>query len=191
MGKILINGVRKKVLIAATNYYGASFKVDVYDDDTQAYLAGGVPMVEVTEPVTAYSSTINGGAAADVKIIDVTDVTGLSPADRVDINGSIYRVVSVDSATSQIELHRPLVAAAADQDTIVRVGNMGIYRVDLLVTNPGVFILQGKDTVYGLQVSDSVTVKDKSIEEMFTETTVQINENEQIIRETSSWAIIV
>ena len=192
MGNIIKNGVSKKVFFSAANYYGANLKVDVLNDDDSTYIVNKVPMTEISEPVDAYSGTTSGAAVKDVKVIVLTDVTGLIASDRVSIGNEIYRITAVNAATNEITLHRGLVADVADGTAVDRVGNMGIYKINLFVTVPeGAFIIQAKDTKYGLQLSDSITVKDNSLEDLFEITNSEINENERVIRETSSYTIII
>jgi len=191
MGNVIINGEEKKIFFSAANYYGANMKVDVLDDDLNEFIVNGVPMVELIEPITAFNTTVVGAHAKDTKVVILTDVSGLTASDRININGEIYRIVSVDIGAVSITLHRGLIGAVADTSSVVKVGNMGIFKIRLIVTRNGYFVIQAKDTKFGIQKSDSITVKDVSLESMFTFTNNSISNNERIIKETSSWSIII
>jgi len=185
----VIRGIKEKVYFSAPGHYGTTVNIDVYDDDNGVYLIQGVPALEVSEPVSAYTGTIAGINTAGVTVVNVTDVTGLTPSDRVTIGSDIYRLTAVDTTNNQITIHRPLAVDTADLDPITRVGNMGIFRIDLLIVNLGTYLLQAKDSKFGIQMSESVTAIDKGITELIDQVTVEVNQNEALIKGTNAWTI--
>lgn len=189
MGNVVIKGKEEKIFFSASNYYGANMKVDVFDDDLGVFINQGVPMTEMLEPITAYTSTITGDTAKDTKVVVVDTTTGLVSSDRVSIDGDIYRVTDITGNT--ITLHRGLASNVIDGAVIDKVGNMGIFRIRLIITKNGDFVIQAKDTKFGIQKSDSISIKDQSLEDMFTFTNSEINQNERIIKENTSFSIII
>jgi len=191
MGNVIVQGVTEKVFFSATNYYGANITASVLDDSANTFLAQDVPMVELVEPITAFTTTTSLAALKGETVITVTDATGIALTDRVDINGEVFRVISKDATLSTITLHRPLEADALAGVNVIKVGNIGVFRIDLFITQAGYFVIQAKDTKFGLHKSDSVTITKESIESMFATTTKEINVNEQILRDTSSYTILI
>jgi len=189
MGNVVIKGIEEKIFFSASNYYGADMKVDVFDDDLGTFIHQGIPMLEMEEPVTAFSATVTSDAAKDNKLITLDNTNGLVASDRVSISGSVYRITNVSG--TNVTLHRGLDTTVITGTSVNRVGNMGIFRIRLIITKMGDFVIQAKDTKFGIQKSDSVTIKDKSIEDMFEFTNTEINYNEKIIKETSSFSIII
>jgi len=189
MGNVIIKGKEEKIFFSAANYYGADMKVDVFDDDLGEFIHNGVPMTEMVEPVTDFSGTIVGDTDKDTKVVVLNTTTGLSASDRISIGTGIYRVTGIDGTS--VTLHRGLEANITDSTAVERVGNMGIFRIRLIVTKNGDFVIQAKDSKFGIQRSDSVSIKDQSLEDMFEFTNTEINENERIIKETSSFSIII
>jgi len=191
MGKLIFNGISKKIFLSACNYYGASLRVSVLDDDANEFLAENVPMTEIVEPVTAFDTTVTTVANKGEKVVTVNKVTGLSKSDRIRVVNEVYRVVDIDIVGKNITLHTGLLEDIPVDGVIERVGNMGIFKIQLAVTRNGYFVIQAKDTKFGLQHSESLTVKENSIETLLEYTNVEINENERVIRETSSYTIII
>jgi len=191
MGNVIIKGTEETIFFSAANYYGANMKVDVFDDEQDEFIVNNVPMTELVEPITAFDTTVVGDTATDTKVIMVNDVSGFTASDRVDIGGEIYRITNVDAGVKSIALHRGLVKDSLDGDAVSKTGHMGIFKIKLIVTRNGYFVIKAKDTKFGLQKSDSLTIKDQSLEDMFEFTNTQVNENERIIKETSSWSIII
>jgi hypothetical protein len=189
MGNVVIKGIQEPVFVATPNYYKASLKLSVLDYESNEYIVEDVPMTEISEPVTDFTAKTDGAFVTDDKIIKLTTVDGLRVSDRLSIGNEVYRVTKISG--NDVSLHVGLMEDIADQADVTRVGNLGIYKMDLFVTREGVFILQARDTKFGLQKSDSLTVKDRSLEDLFEFTNVNIDENERIIKETSSWSIII
>jgi len=190
MGNVVIKGQQEKIFFKAANYYNADLKVDVYDDDNGGYIVNGVPMTEIVEPVEDVTTTVVEDAAKDDTIIELDSTDGLSASDRINVDGEIYRIITVNSDNT-VKLHRGLIKDVAKDADVTLVGNLGIYRVTLFITTSGNFVIQAKDKKYGLQLADSISIKENSLEDLFTYTNTNIDENERIIKETSSFTIII
>jgi len=120
MRGIYIQDVTDKVTISALNYYGADFKVDVYDQDTNTYIYQNLPMIESAEPITNISTLVSENRTAGVESIKVNSVTGYQIHDRT------LTTVNISGA-------------------------LGLYWLDLTMSNIGTFLIKAKDSVYGLQ----------------------------------------
>lgn len=188
---IVYKGKSKKIFFSASNYYGADLKASVLDDDAGEFLVTAVPMIELIEPIAPNSTTTVGVNEKDSTLISVDSVNGFIKSDRVSIGGSIYRIINIDTVNNRLTLHIGLREDVIENTDVIRVGNMGIYKIHLVLTRNGYFVIQAKDTVYGIQRSDSITVKEESLEDLVSLTNIEINENERIIRETSSFTIII
>jgi len=191
MSDVILSGINEKIFFKAPNYYGANIKVGVFDDNTGEYIVESVPMTEIIEPVADVTVTTDGEFAKGDKVITVDNADDLYKSNRVEIDGEVYRIVDIDKTEKTITLHKGLIEDSENGNDVELVGNMAIYRIMLLVTRPGIFIIQAKSLKYGLQYSDSITVKEDSLEDMFKTTTAEINENERIIKETSGFQIII
>lgn len=191
MGNVIIKGTTKKVFVSATNYYGANLTVDVFDDDANTFLANAVPMTELVEPVTTATATTTVDIVSGDKVITVDDVSGVAVTDRIQLGSDVYKIIAKDVSVNTLTLHRAIDANVVTGATVTKVGNMGIFKINLFITKNGYFVIQAKDTKFGIHKSDSITVKDQSLEELFDITNKEINQNERVIRETSSFTILI
>lgn len=189
MSKVLIKGQRKKVFFSAKSFYGAPVKINVFDDDADEFIAEQVPATEIVHPVTELTATVVGEVAEDAKVLELDNVGDLKPSDRILVDGEIVKCVGIDG--NQVQIHRAFGKVIADGTSVERVGNTGMFKIELLVTKAGYFIIQATDTKFGIELSDSITIKEESLEEMLEELNVEVNENENIIRETSTFTIMI
>lgn len=151
--------------IITSNYYGADFKANVFDQSTSTYLLQNISMQELIEPVSAYSSASANNQIQGDTDIEVNDITGLQVSDRIKIQNYIYSVSNIigNNVTISKGLLENLTAGA----TISRVGNLGIYKVELNMNSLGEFTLIGKDGIFGLNVTKMIKVVPKSLETMY------------------------
>jgi len=190
MRGLLIKNKSEKVSVAAYNFYGASFKLNVFDQNTNTYISQDLPMTESMEPIIAFTANCTQARTIGQDVIAVDNTTGLLPNERITLGNYIYRVSSVSGLN--VTLHKPLLEDLIGTEVITRVGNMGIYSLDLSVANAGTFLVQAKDTVFGLMHTDSITVANKSIEQQFTDTNVNIDVNQNLIATSKSgWKVLV
>jgi hypothetical protein len=188
----ILKGIPEKIGISALNYYNAEFTVDVLNEETQTFIVQNQEMTESVEPVQPFSNTLSEDRLKDSTTIKLTSVVGLNVTDRLLISGEIYRVVSLDEANKTVKLHTTLKDDVYVDTNVSRVGNLGVYYINLLVSTPGTFVIRAKCKKFGLMVSDLLVVQEKSIEEMLNKIDIQVKENEEYIIESSKgWVIII
>jgi len=159
MKGLLIKNVADKVTLSALNYYGADFKLDVFNQDTGAYVFQNLQMLESAEPFTALQTTCDEVRAEGIQSLKVLDTTGFNVNDRVTLStGETYRVVSVDAAGKEIGLHKGIKTAVDLNTTVDRSGALGLYYYNLTMPDEGTFMIKAKDSVFGLQRTDAIKV---------------------------------
>jgi len=201
MKGILIKGKNELVGLSAYNYYGANFTVDIFDQNSNSYVLKGVNMVESVEPVEDFSTKVAADTPKDSDILQVNSIDGLNKSDRVSIDGEIYRVIDIISEntdddddsndTYSIKLHRPLVSDVTADTDVTRVGNMGLYYVNLFLTKTGVFVIQAKDSKYGIQHSEAIEVKAMDIETMYTNLQTDVEEGVSLVQTNTGWSVLI
>ena len=190
MRGLFIKNKSEKVSVAAYNYYGADFKINVFDQDTNTYINQDVQMVEGVEPVSDYSTSCNDARTEGMEVISVEDASGLGIGDRISVGNFVYRVIKIDS--NNITLHTGLKEDLVGDESVSRVGNMGVYSTDLVVANEGTFLIQAKDSIFGIMHTDSITIAPRSVEEMFSEVNTNIDENETLLTTSKQgWKVLV
>ena len=158
---LFVKGEPSVSQIVAVGFYGASFTVDIYDQELNLFIQQNIAMTELSEPITAFSTT-SSAQSQGLKTIDATSITGLSIGDRVQIKNFIYRIIGISSNT--LTLNKGLLENVSSGDSIDKKGNMGLYKVDLTLANLGDFTLIAKDSVFGLSQTTMVKVVEKSFE---------------------------
>ena len=88
MKGLLIKNVADKVTLSALNYYGADFKLDVYNQDTSAYVFQNLQMQESAEPFTALQTTVDEARGLGIQSIKVQDTTGYYINDRIKLTSN-------------------------------------------------------------------------------------------------------
>jgi len=159
MKGLLIKNVEDKVTLSALNYYGADFKLDVFNQDTGAYVYQNLQMSESAEPFTALQTTIDEARGEKIQSLKVQDVTGFNVNDRVTLStGETYRIVSIDPVGNEIGLHKGIKTAVDLNTTMDRSGALGLYFYNLTMPDEGTFMIKAKDSVFGLQRTDAIKV---------------------------------
>jgi hypothetical protein len=151
--------------IVANGYYGADFKVDIFDQDLNVYLGQNLAMTELQEPITSFSDvTIGNQVQGDVNIA-LSSVTGLFVSDRIKIGNYIYKVISIIG--NNITIEKALKENISAGGNVSKQGNLGIYKISLNIGDIGTYTLIGKDSIFGLTVSKMIKVVPKSLETMY------------------------
>jgi hypothetical protein len=190
MRGLLIKNKAEKISVAAYNFYGADFKINVFDQDSNTYISQDLGMTEGMEPVADFSANCTESRTAGQEVIAIDDSTGLSVNERISLGNYIYRVSKIDD--TNVTLHTGLREDLAGDEVINRVGNMGVYSIDLSVDTSGTFLIQAKDTIFGLMHTDSITVATKSVTEMVDELNANIDENETLLTTSKQgWKVLV
>lgn len=190
MRGLLIKNKAEKISVAAYNYYGADFKINVFNQETNTYISQDLPMTEGMEPVAAFSAACNEARTSEQEVISLDDVTGLGANERISVGNFVYRVAGING--NNVTLHSGLKEDLVGTEAVSRVGNMGVYSLDLNVAEAGTFLVQAKDTVYGLMHSDSITVAAKAVQEMLTDINTAVEENEELLTTSKQgWKVLV
>jgi len=159
MKGLLIKNVEDKVTLSALNYYGADFKLDVYNQDTGDYVYQDLQMQESSEPITALQTTIDEVRGVGIQSLKVQDTTGFNVGDRVTLStNETYRIVSIDEAGKEIGLHKGIKTEVDLNTTMDRSGSLGLYFYNLSMPDEGTFMIKAKDSVFGLQRTDAIKV---------------------------------
>jgi len=162
MKGLFIQDKADKITISALNYYGADFKLDVFDQSSNTFIYHNLQMVESAEPVTVVETTVAEDRPAGVESIKVSDVTGYNIHDRIqittDTNSEIKRVVGIDAVNSELQIHVATKFDITTSSTIKTVGNLGLYYIELSFSAPGTFLVKAKDAIFGLLRTDSIKV---------------------------------
>jgi hypothetical protein len=151
--------------IVANGYYDADFKVDIFDQETGTYLVQNISMTEVQEPITPVSTNTAGNQNTGDTDIALVSTAGLFVSDRVKILNYTYKITSIIG--NNITIEKPLRETVTANSTVTKQGNLGIYKIDLNISELGTFTLIGKDSTYGLTVSKMIKVVPKSLETMY------------------------
>jgi len=163
MKSIFIKGIEEECEIVANGKYGASFSFSIFDSENNTYLQENVSMNELKEPITSLSTTTQNNQLKSDTNLELNDTTGIVNGDRLKIGNYIYIIESV--LGDFITINGLLESLSAGTD-VTRVGNLGIYKANITINDVGTYLLIGSDTIFGLKVIESITVKEKSLEMM-------------------------
>lgn len=158
MKGLFIQDKTDKITISALNYYGADFKLDVFDQDTNTYVYQDLQMTESTEPFTANSTTVNEARVAGTESIKVDSVTGFNVHDRITVGAETLRIISIDDVNNELGLHKGLKSDVTTSTTVDTVGNLGLYFLNLTMSSTGTYLVKAKDSVFGLLRTDAIKV---------------------------------
>lgn len=191
MGNIMKVNSGSMIAFSAKDAYGADFKVNIFDMKTGDVIIKDASLTEGVEPVVPAATTVAIAQDIGMNEIVVADAKLFNPADRVSIGEFIYRIQSINTTTNTLVLNKGLLIAAAVKDAVTRVGNLSAFYVELYVTKIGFFLIQARDSKYGLQYTESVDVRSVLLDE----TLNQIEGNMgQVVEETktiSNFKIII
>ena len=165
MTGIFVKNEVQPAQIIATGYYGCSFNVSVYDQNDNIYLFQNILMEELKEPITAFITNNISNQVISEDLIELSTVAGLNVSDRVQIGNYIYSISNISG--SSIKISKGLYENIPSGTTVQRVGNLGIYKTDLIFVDIGIYTLIGKDSVFGLSSSQMIKVVPKSVETMY------------------------
>lgn len=147
-----------KLTISALNYYGADFKLDVFDQDTNTYIYQDLQMSESAEPFTATNTLISEDRVSGTESIKVDSVLGFNVHDRVNVGGEILRIVSIDNVNSELGLHKGIKSDVTTITVVETTGNLGLYFINLTMSVTGTYLVKAKDSVFGLLRTDAIKV---------------------------------
>jgi hypothetical protein len=151
--------------LVSSGYYGADFKVSIYNQEEDEYLQENLSTSELKEPIDSFSTeTANNQEKNDTEL-ELKSTDDLNVSDRIQIGNYIYKVISILDKT--VTLHKGLYEAVSSDTSVDRKGNLAIYKLTINIDTLGDFTLMAKDSVFGLTKNQMITVKPKSIETMY------------------------
>jgi hypothetical protein len=145
-----------------TSKYGCSFSANVMNNEDNSYIYENISASELSEPILSFSANLVNNQSIGDTDIELDDVTDLNVSDRLRIGSYIYAVKNIINTTITID---PLMENLSNE-SVIRVGNLGIYSFTFEFDVLGIFTLIAKDSVFGLNTSRIIKVKQKSIETM-------------------------
>jgi len=164
MTGIFIQDTEGPAEIVAMNYYGCDFKVDIYNQEDNSYISQNLSMSELVEPISSVSTTVTSNQSLEDTIIELDDITDFKVSDRVQLGNYIYRIINI--LDNNITINKGLLENLTSGDDIITKGNLGIYKVNITLSDIGNYTLIGKDSIYGITVSKMIKVQPKSLEKM-------------------------
>ena len=191
MSNVMKVNTSNMIAFSAKDAYGADFKVSIFDITDNSVIVDSATMVEGKQPIVDASTTIDGDQPKDAINVVVADASVFVASDRVSIDGGIYRITSLDTTTNTIALHTGLKNAVAAGVGVNRVGNLSVFYVDLFATRTGFFLVQAKDTKYGLQYTESVDVKTYLVDDRFDQLMDDVDNVVEDIKSTASFRIVI
>lgn len=191
MSNVMKLNTSNKIGFSAKDAYGADFKISIFDMATNTVIVDKATMTEGVEPIVAASTTTDGVQTKGANNIIVLDASVFSPADRVSIGTEIYRISSIDVATNTITLHKGLVEEVAAGISVDRVGNLSVFYVELFVTTLGFFLIQARDTKFGLQHTESVEVKTYLVDDRLDQLADDVDTVAEDVKANTSFRIVI
>jgi len=164
MSGILIANTDDTISISAPDVYGANFKLSLYSQTLGSWTIQDAQMIEYLDSFTVNSQTVASVASIGDTTIDITDATGFTINDTIIIKSFVYRITAISS--NSITLHNPVQENLIIGDIANASGNMSLYHITLNISDIGNYLIRAKDMVYGIEITDSVKVVEKSIETM-------------------------
>jgi len=191
MSNVMKINTSNMIAFSAKDAYGADFKVSIFDMATNTKIIDSATMTEGIEPIDDASTTTDGDQPKDAVNVKVADASVFNKADRVSIDNNIYRIVNIDTDENILTLNRGLVNAVAAGVSVDRVGNLSVFYVELYVTKLGFFLVQAKDSKYGLQYTESVDVKTYLVDDRFDQLMDDVDNVVEDINNTTSFRIVI
>jgi len=161
MRGLFIQDKTDRLTISALNYYGAEFKLDVLDQESNTFVYENLDMTESVEPITDANTTVSEDRVAEVESIKVDSVDDFAVHDRILLStgpSEIFRIVGIDTDNSELQLHKGIRIPVTTSTTLDKVGNNGLYYYDLTISTAGTFAVKAKDDVFNLLRTDSIKV---------------------------------
>ena len=175
----LIKNESGRINFVVPNYYGLVFEARTINQTTGVVLQENLPVSETIETVAVLSTSTLGIALEGTNTVKFFDITGFAPHQKVDIGGTVYRIVSV--TVDVIELSRPLDIDVIDSTIITLVGNTGVYYYDITVATVGDYVYIAEENFFGFAKTEIFSVIAASTDTRFQDLTNEINENENFI----------
>jgi hypothetical protein len=147
--------------IVAEPHYGAFLKIDIFNQDTNTYILQNQNMTELIEPIFPFSTNTSNNQSTSDTEIELDDTSGFAISDRVQIGNYIYKIINI--LGNQIIISKGLIENNSIT-TCTKVGNLGIYKVELTFSDVGVYTLIAQDSIFGLKTTRMVRVQEQTLE---------------------------
>jgi len=165
MTGIFIQNIESPAQIVTPGVYGADFKCSIYNQENNTFLMENLQLIELIEPITITTTSITNNYIKDETEIELNSTIGFIVSDRIKINNYIYSISAIFG--NNITLSKGLKENITAGDSASKKGNLGIYKLDLLLSDMGDYTLIAKDNIFGLNISQMIKVVPKSLETMY------------------------
>jgi len=162
MSGVIIANKDEIISISAPDIYGADFKLSIYSQTDNAWVLSNVQMSEYMDNFTVNEQTVQAVASKDDTVVTISDASNMSIGDVIIIKSYTYRITSIQG--NNINVHFGLKEDLIIGDIANIAGNMSLYYIELNIADSGEYLIKAKDTIYGIDIVDSLKVTPKSID---------------------------
>jgi len=164
MSGIIIANKNETISISAPDIYGASFNISILSQATNSWIITNQPMTEYLDIFITNNQTVQANGILSDTSITISNATNFNIGDIINIKNFYYRINNISG--NIITLHTGLQENILIGDIANRSGNMALYYIQLNITTPGDYLIRAKDSIFGIEITDSIKVVQKSIETM-------------------------
>jgi hypothetical protein len=164
MSGVLIANKNETISISAPDVYGADFKISIYSQSSNEWVLSNAPMQEYIDNIVSVSEYITENVPKDATSIPVSDSSGFHIGEIIKIKNFFYRISKIEN--NIIYTHVSVYEDLERNEIIENAGNMSLYYIEVNLSEPGDYIIRAKDSLFGLDITDSLKVVPKSIEAM-------------------------
>jgi hypothetical protein len=165
MSGIIVANKDEVISISAPNVYGANFSMSVYSQADNSWVATNQPMTEYIDVFTPENQTVTVAALTGDSIIECSNATNFIINDVIQIKDHIYKIKEISG--NIVTINNKLYEDINPGDIFNRVGNMSLYYITLNIESSGDYLIRAKESLYGLEITDSLKVVPKSVEDMY------------------------
>jgi len=162
MSGIIVANNNETISISAPDTYGATFNISVYSNATNTWVLVNQPMTEYMDNFTIDNQTVAVAALTGDTLVTISDAINFLPGDIINIKNFYYRIKSITA--NVLTLHIPLMEDLVIGDIANKAGNMSLYYIQVNIPTIGEYLIRAKDSTFGLEITDSLKVVEKSIE---------------------------
>ncbi len=164
MSGVLIANKDETISISAPDIYGANFKISIFSQSLNTWLISNKVMEEYEDVVDAAETYVAIPKPKDDNNLEVNNSSLFFIGDIIKVQNYFYRIINKEN--NILFLHTTLKEDISENDLVTKRGNMSLYWVQVNISEPGDYIIRAKDSVFGLEITDSIKVVPKSIETM-------------------------
>jgi len=164
MSGIIIANKDETITISAPDVYGAVFKISIFSQSDNTWVLSNQDMTEYIDIVDENNQTVKTDVNKGETKINISDASEMGINDIIKLKNYIYRITEISS--NDITIHTGLKENLVVDDEANIVGNMALYYIQLNIEDTGDYLIRARDSIFGLEITDSLKVVPKSIETM-------------------------